>query len=143
MFDKISPQTDEFELLKEFCFKIGEGRIEHHVEEFHYTILYHPTVTEALLIVHWDAMEKRIYIREPIEGGVDSMDQWPLVHSFPLEGRSIFPWKVRTINEEEVEYIYQKESPIGATISENIPREQYLRLEMMFDEKNPVPWFEE
>ena len=138
MYDKVNPQTDEFELLKDFCFRIGEGRLEPKVEEVHFFFLYHPTVEGAFLAVHWDRFLKHFYIREAIEGFPYDIKDLPLVHSFPLEGRSIFPDIVEIAGETAL-YSY---AIGGGYAVEAHPRKQYLRLELLFDEKNPIPWEE-
>ena len=151
MYEKVDINSDEFELLKQFCFLIGEGRLEPQVEETHFMYLYHPTVTGAFLIVYWDAMHRQFYIREPREGVGCDLDALPLVHDFPLHGRPIFPSAVvldiDTMNlTPAVRYIYEGKEE-GETTSMTVPRDQYERLKFLFDDegvdaKNPIPWEE-
>ena len=136
MYDKVDLLSEEFEYLKDFCFRIGEGRLEPQMEELHFFFLYHPTVEGAFLAVHWDAGDRHFYIREAIEGF--PIDEFPLVHSFPLTGRSIFP-DIVEIQDETALYSY---AIGGGYAVEAHPRKQYLRLELLFDEKNPIPWEE-
>lgn len=146
MFEKVDINSDEFELLKQFCFLIGEGRLEPQVEEIHFFYLYHPTVTGAFLIVYWDAMHRQFYIREPREGFARGFDALPLVHDFPLHGRPIFPIAVEYLDNNTVSYIYEGKAE-GETTSMTVPRDQYERLKFLFDDKgvdakNPIPWEE-
>lgn len=143
MFEKIDPNGNEFELLKQFCFLIGEGRLEPQVEEIHFFYLYHPTVTGAFLIVYWDAMHRQFYIREPREGFGCDLDALPLVHDFPLQGRPIFPSAV-VLDIDTVSYVYEGKEE-GETMSMTVPRDQYERLKFLFDDEggtNPIPWKE-
>lgn len=147
MFEKVDPDGDEFEALKQFCFRIGEGRLEPKVIEIHYFMLYHPTVVGAYLVVYWDAMDKHFYIREEHEGSTFNFDELPLVHSFPLQDRgrprrSIFPYAV-DIGKDEVIYYYEQEQVEGATVIERVAIDRYFRLLFLFDEKNPIPWKEQ
>ena len=146
MFEKVDPDGDEFEALKQFCFRIGEGRLEPKVIEIHYFMLYHPTVVGAYLVVYWDAMDNHFYIREELEGSTFNLDELPLVHSFPLQDRgrprrSIFPYAV-DIGKDEVIYYYEQKQVEGAIIIERASLDRYLRLTLLFDEKNPIPWTE-
>jgi hypothetical protein len=146
MFDFVDPDSSEFQALKEFCHLIGEGRMEDKKEEIHFKVLYHPTVPGALLLVHYEAVWSKFYIREAVEeeGFVESLQNLPLVHSFPdpRYGRPIFPTIVEYLDATKVCYHYPKAETEGAVILEQVPREQYLRLKLLFDEKNPIPWEE-
>ena len=145
MFDRVDPDGEGFQALKQFCHLIGEGRMEDKKEEIHFKVLYHPTVPGALLIVHFDVMWSKFYIREAVEGEgfVESLQNLPLVHSFtdPKYGRPIFPTIVEYLDAKTLRYHYcEKEG--DECIFEDVPREQYLRLKLLFDEKNPAPWEE-
>ncbi len=147
MFDFIDPDSSAFEALKQFCHRIGEGRMEDQKEEIYYKHLYHPTVPRALLIVHYDGRHETVYIREAVEeeGFVESLQNLPLVHSFSFfrGSRSIFPDVVevgpRVDHHDVVSYVWQEED---GSISMKVPRDQYLRLKLLFDEKSPIPWEE-
>ena len=146
MFDFIDPNSDAFEALKQFCFRIGEGRMEDQREEIHYKHLYHPTVPRGLLLVHYEAVWSRFYIREiveVIERHGEHLDDYPLVHSFvdPKYGQPIFPFIVEYLDATKVRYHYCLDGEKGCTY-EDVPRKQYLRLKLLFDEKNPIPWEE-
>ena len=143
MFDFVDPGSSEFQALKEFCHLIGEGRMEDKKEEIHYKFLYHPTVN-ALLLVHFDVLWSKFYIREVVEeeGFVESLQNLPLVHSFldPKYGRPIFPSIAEYLDATKIRYHYCLDEE--TCTFEDVPREQYLRLKLLFDEKNPVPWEE-
>ena len=140
MFEEIDPNSEAFETLKQFCFRIGEGRIEpQRMGEAHFMNLYHPTVPEAMLIVYCDMMVETIYIRQ--ESSILDLDKLLLVHSFPIKGRRIFPVIVEYLDAKTLRYHYcstEKETCIFLDVS----REQYLRFKLLFDEKNPTPWDE-
>lgn len=139
MFDKIVPSSSDFEALKQFCFRIGEGRLEPQKAEIHWMNLYHPIVPEALLIVHLDVVWSTFYIREAAEGHGGHLDDLPLVHSFvDPKYRPIFPAIVEYLDATKMRYHYCLDEE--TCTFEDVPREQYLRLEMLFDEKNPFPW---
>lgn len=149
MYDKIHPDDDSFEVLKQFCFKIGEGRIEHHKEEIHYTTLYHPTKPEKMLIVYYDMMSDAIYIREAVEGSLLNMEDLPLVHEFPVRKRrrAILPYAV-DICEDEAIYYYIEPAPDTIPVSMDtiqslkVPLDVYERFSQLFDEVNPISWTE-
>lgn len=144
MFDFVDPDSSEFQALKEFCHLVGEGRMEDKKEEIHYKILYHPTVPGGLLLVHYEAVWSKFYIREVTEGYGGHLVDLPLVHSFPdpKYGRPIFPTIAEYLDATRMRYHYPKAETEGAVILEPVPREQYLRLKLLFDEKNPIPWEE-
>ncbi|KKN13447.1 hypothetical protein LCGC14_1006120 [marine sediment metagenome] len=145
MFDKVDPDDSAFEALKQFCHLIGEGRMEDKKEEIHFKVLWHPTVPGALLIVHFDVLWSKLYIRELVEdeGFVESLVNLPLVHSFsdPKYGRPIFPFIAEYLDATKTRYHYCVKEGDPCTF-EDVPREQYLRLKLLFDEKNPFPWEE-
>ena len=149
MYDKIDPDEDSWEALRQFCFRIGEGRVEHHKEEIHYTTLYHPTMPEKMLIVYYDRMSDAIYIREAVEGALLDMDKLPLVHEFQVRKRrrSIFPYAV-DVCEDETIYYYTEPSPDTIPVSMDtiqslkVPLDVYERFTQLFDEVNPIPWTE-
>lgn len=148
MFDEIHPKDEAFETLKQFCFRIGEGRVEPQKAEIHFMHLYHPTVANAMLFVHYNMMAGMIYIRESIEGySILNLEEFPLVHSFPVEGRSILPYAV-DICKNEVIYYYTKPAPdtiptsMDIIISQKVSLDRYERLTLLFDEVNPIPWTE-
>ena len=140
MFEEIDPNSEAFETLKQFCFRIGEGRIEpQKMGEAYFMSLYHPTVSEAMLIVYYDVMAGMIYIRQ--ESSILDLDKLPLVHSFPIEGRPIFPFIVEYLDAKTLRYHYCL-SEEETCIFLDVPREQYLRFKLLFDETNPTPWDE-
>lgn len=145
MFDFVDPNSSAFEALKQFCHLIGEGRMEDQKEEIYYKILYHPTIPGALLLVHYDDMHKTVYIREAVEGCGGHLEDLPLVHSFSFfrGSRSIFPDVVevgpRVDHHDVMSYVWREED---GSIIMKVPRDQYLRLKLLFDEKNPIPWEE-
>ncbi len=146
MFDFIDPDSSAFEALKQFCHLIGEGRMEDKKEEIHFKVLWHPTVPGALLIVHYDGRHETVYIREAVEdeGFVESFVNLPLVHSFPDPkcGRPIFPFIAEYLDATKIRYHYCLNAKGETCTFEDVPREQYLRLKLLFDEKNPIPWEE-
>lgn len=148
MFEEIHPNSEAFEAFKQFCFRIGEGRVEPQKMEIHFMHLYHPTVADAILIVHYDMMAKMIYIREFIEGySIFNLEEFPLVHSFPVEGRPIFPYTVDVCKNEVIYYYYIKvPDTIPASMDMIMPEkaslDRYERFTLLFDEVNPIPWTE-
>ncbi len=149
MFEEIHPDDEAFKTLEQFCFKIGEGRIMHHKREVYYMSLYHPIDPNAMLLVHYDMMNKTIYIREATEGvSAFPPDELPLVHSFPVQQdrRPILPYAVDICKDEAI-YYYIQAAPdtIPAsmdTMSQKAPLDQYKRFTLLFDEMNPMPWAE-
>jgi len=139
---EIHPDSRGYELLKQFCVRIGEGRLEHKQDQVHYTLLCHPTMEDELLLVHSDRPDRQIFIREFPEGFVaDSLEDYPLVHTIYVRGMPLFPFVVDIhAPEEEATYHYVMH---GGTASINkIPLAQYKRLNLLFDGRNPAPWKE-
>lgn len=153
---EIHPASEAFEQLKQFCFRIGEGRLEPREDEIHgihYILLYHPIVENEYLLVHSDG--SGIYVREFTEGALtESFEDFPLVHSFFAfdSGSDIFPFVV-DLHDEEVTYHYTfrsifAEGPASialsrkTVISVKLPMAQYKRFKFLFDEVNPMPWKE-
>jgi len=140
---EIHPDKEVFEMLKQFCFTIGEGRMEPNKYEVHYTMLKHPTMENEWLLVHYDEACSSVFVREDREGVIITGDfeNFPLVHSFNsfLRGGAIFPFVV-DLHDEEVtyHYIFREEG----TTCIKIPLAQYTRLKLLFDGKNPAPWME-
>lgn len=138
---EIHPSSDAFEQLKQFCFRIGEGRVEPREDGVHYMLLYHPIMgEEEILLVHYDGTSS-IYVREFPEGmSVERLEDLPLVHSFVDfdSGYGIFPFAV-DLHEEEAtyHYVFREE-----TVSAKVPLAQYKRFKGLFDEINPMPWEE-
>lgn len=140
---EIHPSSKGYEQLKQFCIKIGEGRIEAKKDQVHYMLLYHPTKEDELLLVHSDMPNRWICIREFTEGlPTGSLEDFPLVHTIYVRGMPIFPFVV-DIHQHEEEVTYYYDHGEGATASINkIPLDQYNRLKLLFDERNPAPWKE-
>jgi len=145
---------NDLEQLKQFCFRIGEGRLEPREDGVHYILLYHPVVENEYLLVHSDG--SGIYVREFTEGALtESFEDFPLVHSFFAfdSGYDIFPFVV-DLHDEEVTYHYGFrsifiEGPLSIALSREeiisvkLPMAQYKRFKSLFDETNPIPWIEE
>ncbi|MCK4266698.1 MAG: hypothetical protein KAX31_05410 [Thermoplasmata archaeon] len=157
MYDKIDSDEDSWETLKQFCLKIGEGRVEHHKEEIHYTTLYHPTKPDEMLIVHYSRLHDTIYIRETAEEGtMFELDKLPLVHSFSVQKRrhAILPYAVdicrwdKDFLGDEAIYYYTEPAPdtipasMDIIMSVKVPLDRYERFTKLFDEVNPMPWTE-
>lgn len=143
---EIHPSSDGYELLKQFCIKIGEGRLEHKQDQVHYTLLCHPNpaMEDELLLVHSDWPDRQIFIREFPEGFVaDSLEDYPLVCTLYVRGTPMFPFVV-DIHQHEEEVTYHYDHGGGTTASINkIPLAQYNRFKRLFDEGwNPAPWKE-
>lgn len=144
---EIHPNSEAYELLRWFCFKIGEGRIEPREDRVHYIMLYHPTVENEYVLVHYEPIYHKIYIREFPEGfPMNTFEDLPLIHSFnsfKIEPQDadfgIFPFVV-DLHEEETTYYYSVKG--GGLTSIKIPRAQYNRFKAFFDEENPIPWTE-
>ena len=142
---EIHPDSRGYELLKQFCIKIGEGRLEHKQDQVHYTLLYHPnpTTEDELLLVHSDWPDRQIFIREFTEGlPTGSLEDFPLVHTLYVRGTPMFPFVVDIhAPEEEVTYYYSIHG--GVASINKIPLAQYNRFKRMFNEGwNPAPWKE-
>ena len=138
---EIHPASEAFEMLKWFCFRIGEGRLEPREDDgIHYILLYHPVVDNEYLLVHYNKANQRIYVREFVEE--KSLDELPLVHSFNSfifgskeENYGIFPFAV-DLHEDKATYHYRGEGII------KVPLAQYRRFNFLFDGRNPIPWTE-
>ena len=83
---EIYPSSPAYEQLKQFCFRIGEGKIEprkDEVHEIHYILMHHPVKgEEEILLIHYDGRSS-IYVRQFPEGmPTERLEDLPLVHSF-------------------------------------------------------------
>jgi len=145
---EIHPRLEAYELLRWFCFKISEGRIEPREDGgVHYILLMHPIVENEFVLVHYEPSRHRVYVREFPEGAImDVLEDLPLIHSFnsfiiePQEvDFGLFPFVV-DLHEEEVTYHYSVKG--GGMTSIKIPMAQYKRFKAFFDELNPIPWAE-
>jgi len=139
---EIHPSSEGYELLKQFCILIGEGRIEPKEDPVHHILLYHP-IKDELLLVHSDWPDRQIFIREfPEDFGAGSLEGFPLIHTLYVRGMPpIFPFVV-DIHSPEEEATYHYAMNMGTASVNKIPLAQYNRLKRLFDEKNPVPWTE-
>ncbi len=139
---EIHPSSRGYEQLKQFCIRIGEGRIEAKVDEVHYILLYHPTKENELLLVHSDWPDRQIFIREFTEGlPTESFEDFPLVHTIYVRDLNLFPFVV-DIHSPEEEVTYHYVMKMGTASINKIPLAQYNRLKLLFDERNPAPWKE-
>lgn len=138
---EIHPSSDAFEQLKQFCFRIGEGRIEPREDGVHYMLLYHPIRGEdGMLLVHYDGTSN-IYVREFPEGmSVERLEDLPLVHSF--RGKPIFPSVVNLFKDRPQAYYRYFGEDGEECHSSMVPLAQYERFKGLFDEINPMPWVE-
>uniref|UniRef100_A0A6M3M8P6 Uncharacterized protein n=1 Tax=viral metagenome TaxID=1070528 RepID=A0A6M3M8P6_9ZZZZ len=146
MFDEVKPESEAFDVLQQFCFKIAEGCLEPQRMIEYYYRLPHPVVDGDYLIIQYDKAFKRFYIKELVEGGL--LEEMPVVHAFSF-GRGdwldkIFPQLVDVhdnpdlaITPRAIYHLYDFDIR-----SIEVPLPQYKRLKLLFDGENPAPWNE-
>lgn len=135
----MDPNGEAFESLKNFCIKIGEGRLCPETEVLHYSYLDHPVVIGEKIMVLYNKARKLIFLAEVVEGMALSFDDPSFFYYWHVGGQ-LFP-ETAVLDREGVTLSYSTETEGSSTVRK-VSHKDYAMLKMLFDLENPFPWKE-